>query len=211
AVVVGALWLLAKVVERIASTAQEAVKSYDEAAQKRKDSRYSKKRLKFKPYVQFELPNELDEFERKYEAKRLKLEQGRMQTQRVVTAPSWQNPPFKSIPFPRKDAKHSEMCVDDLQAILMPNSESSTWAYEESKIIGRQCSFPSKPPVGSLERFSELPALMADLKVALFGVDSSKITGKDVERYFADDRNLVNAYNNRRSELLSKTAVLNRA
>ena len=45
--------------------------------------------------------------------------------------------------------------------------------------------------------------------MAVFEIDASHIKEKDVDRYFADERNKVLVYNNRRVDLIAKITSLN--
>jgi hypothetical protein len=103
------------------------------------------------------------------------------------------------------------MCIDDIDAILSPNSDSSTWLAKESEMIGRQCKYPSAPPTSNPYKFIAFPTLSADLKTAVFEIDAARLNKKDVARYFSDEQIKVLRYNNRRCDLIAETASLNSA
>ena len=103
------------------------------------------------------------------------------------------------------------MCIDDLNAILTPNSDSSTWSAKELEILSRQCKYPSAPPAGNPDKFVVFPSLTADLKKAVFEVDAAHIKKEDVTRYFLDEQSRVLTYNNHRDDLIARTTSLNSA
>lgn len=70
-VLIGAIWLLAKIVQGISASINQALRNYNEAAARRKANRYSKKRDSLRQYVHFIIFNELDSFEKKLEAVRV--------------------------------------------------------------------------------------------------------------------------------------------
>jgi hypothetical protein len=108
-------------------------------------------------------------------------------------------------------SSYREMCIDDLNAILTPNSDSSTWSAKESEVISCECKYPSSPPAGNRDKFDEFPTLNAELKMAVFEVDAANINKKDTTRYFSDEQFRVLAYNNRRADLIARTTILNSA
>ena len=118
---------------------------------------------------------------------------------------------YRPFPLPHKRNDYCEMCIDDIDAVLTPNPAHLTWSTQESVIIGRQCKYPSEPPVGRRGKFVLFSTITAVLKTAIFRIEATKISKKDVDRYFADERSKVVAYNNRRADLIAKTASLNAA
>ncbi len=210
-VLIGAIWLLFKIVQGISASIDQAAKNYNDAAAKRKANRFSKKRDSLRQYVHFLIFNELDSFEKKLEAVRAEFEQAQRLTGWVASPPAWTNEVFQAYSPPRKDNRYGEMCIDDINAILSPDSEISTWSYKESEIISRQCKYPAKPPAGSPDKFTPFPILNIDLKMAVFENDAQHISKKDVDRFFADEQRKVLAYNNRRADLSAKTTNLNLA
>lgn len=209
AIVIGAIWLLVKIGKGIASSIDQATKNYDAAAAKRKQNRYSRHRDSLRQYVCALMPDELDGFEKKLERVRIEFEQAQRLTEWVARQPAWKKERFQASGLPVKNDGYSEMCVDEISAILTPNLDVSTWSYEESQIVSRQCEYPFAPPAGNPENFTVFPTLSADLKRAVFEIDASHISKKDVERYFADEQLKVLTYNNRRADLITKTMGLN--
>ena len=211
AVLIGAIWLLVKIVQGISQSIDQAAKSYNEAAAKRKATRYSRKRDSLRQYVHFLLFDELDSFEKKLEAVRVEFEKVQRLTRWAVSLPAWTNATFSAYLPPRKYSEYGEMCIDDINAILSPDSDISTWFYKESELINRQCEYPVKLPASSPNEFTPFPILTIDLKKAVFEIDAQHVSQKDVDRYFADEQNKVLAYNNRRADLSAKAANLNSA
>jgi hypothetical protein len=209
AIVIGAIWLLVKIGQGIAAFLDAASKDYDAAVAKRKQDRYSRGRDRLRQYVRVLIPDELDGFQKKFERVRFEFEQAQRLTEWLADSPGWEKVAFQAIVRPRKDSRYSEMCIDELDAILTPNPDISTWSYEESQIIRRQCKYPPASPRGKLKKFTEFPTLSADLKQTVFEIDESHVSKKDVEQYFDDEQTKALTYNNRRADLIAKTVGLN--
>jgi restriction system protein len=210
AVLIGGIWLLVKILQGIGTAIDSASSSYSQAATRRKQNRYVKTREVLRQFVHVVLPDELDRFQKKFDTMRIEFEaQGHIKW--LACSPVWRKEEFHSLAYPRKSSHYQPMCTDDIEAILSPNSDSSTWSAKESEIISRQCKYPSAPPVSKPEKFSAFPTLNADLKPAKFETDAAHISEKDVARYFADEQKKVLTYNGRRADLIAKTASLNSA
>lgn len=207
AVLIGAIWLLVKIGQGIVA----ASKSYEEVAASRKAHRYAKKRDNLRSYILTTVPDELDSFEQKLRAAHIGFEEAQRLTDWVASPPAWRKEEFQALTPPRKITNYCEMCIDDIDAILIPNPDWATWTARESEIISRQCKYPSGPPFAQHGKFTLFPTMSADLKTAVFRIDTTQISKKDVDRYFADERTKVLAYNNRREELVAKAANLNSA
>lgn len=182
-----------------------------EAAEKRIEDSYKAERDNLRQYVRVLMPNELDSFEKKLEAVRTRFEQTQRLTKWEPGPVAWTREEFRPLSLPQKSGEYCEMCVEDVEAILTPSPDSSTWSAEEADIINRQFKYPSKPPMGKHDKFSAFPRVSADPKLAVFEIDSSRVKNEDVERYFTEERQKVLAYNNRRADLLAETANLNSA
>ena len=209
AVVIGALWLCVKALQGIDDAIVGAMKRRDEAAARRKANRYAKKRDELRQYVHFLIPDELDSFETKFKNARDELEQAQRLTNWAARPPAWRKEEFQAVPFPRKSSGYGEMSTDDIDVVLRPSPDTSTWWYKESAIISRQCKYPYEPPTSNPDKYTAFPSLTADLKAAVFKIDESHIKRKDADRYFAEERNEVLTYNNRRADLITQTARLN--
>jgi Restriction endonuclease len=210
-VLIGAIWLVVKIAQGILASIDQATKNHQEAAANRKANRYAAERNQYRQYVHAVIPNELDSFEKKFEVLRSQFEQAQSLTKWLAVSPAWTKEEFRPLALPRKTSGYSEMCIDDIDAILAPSPDSSTWSTLESEIISRQCKYPNKSPVGRHGKFTAFPTVSADLKAAVFAVDAAQISKKDVDRYFADEQNNALAYNNRRADLIAKIASLNSA
>jgi len=209
-VLIGAIWLLVKIGQAIATFIDAAGKDYDAAAARRKEKRLVKGRERLRQYVHVLIPNELDEFERKFKDRRIEFEQVRKRlTNRVADSPTWRRAEFQPLAPPRKRGGQGEMCIDDIDVILSPDPDSSTWSAKESEIISRHCRYPSAPPACDPEKLTVFATLSAGLKTAGFEVDVTQVNKKDVTRYFSDEETRVLAYNNRRADLIAKTGSLN--
>jgi Restriction endonuclease len=210
-IVIGGIWLIVKIGQGVVSAIENASKSYETAAVKRKATRYAKRRDALRPYVHFLLPNELDRFEKKLEATQVEFEEIKACTKWVAHPPAWKVVYFQPVDPPAKSNGYGELFVADLDAILSPNPDSSTWLEEESEVISRQCKYLPAPPDGQPEPFAAFSTLSTNLKAAIFQIDVSHIKRRDVERYFADERDKVLTYNNRRADLIAKSMRLNSA
>ena len=211
-VLIGAIWLLAKVGHGIASALNEATKNYSEAAAKRRRNRFVKERDGFRSYVKVFIPGELDVFEKRLEDKRIEFEQTQRFTKWVARPPAWRKEEFQPLTQPRKNKDYGEMYIEDIGAILGPNVDYSTWLAEESEILGRQCKYPSAAPeAGNPDKFTILRVLSSELETAAFEVNKEYVNKKDVARYFSDEEVGVLEYNDRRVRLIANAASLNSA
>ena len=146
ALLIGAIWLLVKIGQGIVAVIDGASKSYSEAAAKKKENRYLQRKGELRQYVHTLIPNELDSFEKKLGATRIEFDRAQRLTSWVARPPAWRKEEFQPLASPRKSSSCSEMRIDDIQAILNPNSDASTWFARESEIIRRQCKCPSTRP-----------------------------------------------------------------
>ena len=74
------------------------------------------------------------------------------------------------------------MCIDEIDDILRPDSEPSTWSYKEFEIISRPCKYPFHFPTTKPEKFSDVANISVDLAEAIFEIDESQVSKKDVDR-----------------------------
>jgi len=208
-VLIGVIWLLAKIGQGIAAFIDQAIKSHNAASARRKQIRYSRGRDNLRQYVHAQIPDELDGFDKKFERVRIEFERAQRLTEWIARQPTWKKEEFQALVRPVKRSGYSEMCVDEINAILTPNSDISAWSHEEAQIINRQCKYPSAPPAYNPEKFTVFPTLGVDLKQAVFGIDASHVSEKDVKEFFADEESKTLAYNSRRAGLITKTIGLN--
>jgi Restriction endonuclease len=208
-VIIGAIWLLVMIGRGIVAVIDQSTKSYNAAAARRKQSRYSRGRDSRRQHVCALIPDELDGFEKKFDHAHIELERAKKLTQWLPHPPAWQKEEFHTLLRPLKDTNYSEMCVDEIDAILTPNSNTSTWSYEETQIIGRHCKYPFAPPASNPDKFTVFPTLSVEPKQAVFEVDTSHVSKKDIERYFADEQINAQKYNNRRADLITRSISLN--
>jgi Restriction endonuclease len=209
AIVIGAIWLVWKIGQGIVSLIDEASKNYHTAAAERKQDRYLRGRASLRQYVRTVIPDELDNCENEGERVHAVFKQAQALTKWVARPPAWKNEEFKTLIRPKKDSDYCNMCVDEINAILTPSPDPTTWLYEESEISSRQCKYPSAPPTSELERLNVFPIRVADLKEAVFEVEKAHISAKQVQRYFADEQIKATEYNNRRTGLIATTTSLN--
>jgi hypothetical protein len=93
-VIVGAIWLLAKIGKGIVNLINQSSKSYDQAAATRREKRFLKGRKDVGQYIHISIPNELDSLENKFELARKDFEQTRGLTNWVARALPW----IKKVP-----------------------------------------------------------------------------------------------------------------
>jgi restriction system protein len=210
-VAIGGIWLLVKILQGIGAAIDSALKSHDKAAALRKQNRYVKKRNALRNFVHVVIPDEIATFEKKFQQTHVEFDHTRNHTSWVVHRPEWIKEEFQALARPRKDIRHREMHADDIDLILTPNSESSTWSAIESKTIHRQCKYPSSAPAIKPEKLKPFPILDVNLQTAAFKTDAAQISDKEVGRYFSDEQSRVIKYNERRCDLTEKAAGLNSA
>jgi hypothetical protein len=110
AVVIGAIWLLVKIIQGLAAVLDAVRKDYRDAALRRKDKRFAKGRDALRPYVHVLTPDELDRFEKESEATRIEFEKVQRRTRWVASPPSWRKEEFHPIPHLHK----SSSCIAPL-------------------------------------------------------------------------------------------------
>jgi restriction endonuclease len=211
AILIGAIWLLVKICQGIAAVIHEATKNHSQAVARRKVNRYLEGQNKLRPYIHTQIPDELGGVEKEFEATLTKFELAQGITHWVARPPAWKREEFQPLPPPRKSSDYGEMSIDDIDAILSQNSDTSTWSAKESEIISRQCIYPSAPPSGNPDKFTAFPTSCADLKTAVSEIDAEHIRDEDIARYFSDEQTRVLTYNKQRAELSAKIASLNSA
>jgi restriction system protein len=211
AILIGAIWLLVKIFQAVDAALGRAMKSGYEAVARRKENRYTKRRDGLRQFVHVLIPNELDRFEKKFEFTRIEFEDVQRLTNWVPHPPTWEKEEFQPLTRPCKSSRYSQMCIDDIDAILSPSAESTTWSAKESEITSRQCKYPFVPPATKLEEFILFSTLNPDLQMAVFETDAGHIRDKDVARYFSDEQSKVLTYNYRRANLIKRTVSLNSA
>jgi hypothetical protein len=145
-VIVGAIWLLAKIGQGISNFIDQSSKSYDQATAKRREKRFSKGRKDVGQYIHISIPDELDSLESKFELARKEFEQARALTNWVARPIPWTKKKFQTVTLPAKHEFYADMRIDDIVDILTPNSESAMWSYEESQIVNHQCKYPFPAP-----------------------------------------------------------------
>ncbi len=211
AILIGAIWLLVRICQGIAAAIRQATKNQSDAAARRKMNRYLEAQRRLRPYIHVQIPDELGGVEKDFEAALAKFELTQRITHWVARPPAWKREEFQSLAPLRKSADYCEMSIEDIEAILTANSDSSTWLAKESEIISRQCEYPFAPPRGNPDKFKGFPAFCSDLKAAVSEIDASRISDEDIGRYFSEEQSGVLTYNKRRAELSSKIASLNSA
>lgn len=210
-VLIGAIWLLYKIAQAVQAALDQASKNFNEAASRRKARRIAKMRGRFNHYVHWVIPDELDNFEKRLQVVRSEFEQAQKLTKWVAGPPEWKKEEFRPVTSPHKSSDYSEMKIEDIEDILTPSPDSSTWCAQESEIINRHCKYPTKAPVTQYHKLTAFQTMSSELKRADFDFDATQIRKQDVDRYFADEQSKILAYNNRRSLLIDKTAELNSA
>ena len=212
-VVIGAIWLLAKICQAIADAVHQAKKNHINACASRETNRYLEEQQRLRPYIRAQIPDELSVAEKEFEVVLTQFELSKKTTQWVARPPTWRKEEYR--PFapttPHKSNDCEEMLIDDIDSILIQNPDDLTWSAMESTILSRQCIFPSVPPSGSLDPFTSFPSLSADLKTAASEIDGAHISDEDIARYFSHEQIEVSTYNKRREELIEKIASLNSA
>ncbi len=210
-VLIGVIWLLVKIGQGIATFIDQVGKNHVAATARRKQERYSRTLAGLRQYVRTRIPDELSDFEEKFECAFLEFEKATSLTERVARPPVSKKEEFQAVVRPRKNSRYSDLCVDEIDEILTPSPDYLTWSYEESEILSRQYKYPPAPATSKPETFTVFPSLSVDLKLAIFETDASHVSKTDVEQYFADEEIKARTYNNRRADLIAKAVGLNSA
>lgn len=209
ALLIGAIWLLVKICQGIAIFVDSASKDLGAGVDKWKKNRYLKKRERLRPFVHTVIPNELDTFQKRLEAKESEVERAQRSTNWVALPPSWRWEKFQPVAPPCQRDSYAQMGTEDIESILCPNSDTSTWSAKESVIIGCSCGYPALPPANEHDTYESVATLSAPLQTASFEVDTALVSQKKVARYLSDEQASVLAYNNRRADLTARAARLN--
>jgi restriction system protein len=210
-ILAGAIWLLVVLFKGILSAIDDSARAFHEAAARRQRDHYSKQREKLKQFVHISIPNELDRFEKEFAVRQVEFMQAQSRTSWMAQPPAWTKKDFQRFALPRKRSSYTPMCTDDIAIILCPAPDASTWSAKEAEIVGRHCKYPFPPPAAKPDQFRPIPLANLELQPAVFQIDATYTGRKDVPRYFAEEKERVAQYNQRRADLTARTTELNTA
>jgi len=105
-IVIGVIWLLVKIGQGIVAFIDQSMKNHNAAAAKRALDRFSRDRDSLRQYVYSVIPNELDDFQRKFERMRTEFEGTQRLTEWVARPPAWKKLEFQLVVPQNKDASY---------------------------------------------------------------------------------------------------------
>ena len=207
-ILIGGVWLVIWVLKAIGSAITETQKSLSDASERRKRQKYLKNRLRFSNFVQAVLPDDLSTAQRHFERAQADFQEFQAGHKWVAERPGWTSLEFTPYRSPRKDTAYKLMDVRDISSVLTP--DTTTWLQEESHLLTQSCKYSANPPANTCREFRSFPSLTLKLGTATLQYDVSKVSNKDIVRYFREEQNSVNTYNKVRTELSLALKSLNR-
>src|ERR1700737_4550742 len=97
AILIGAIWLLAKICQAILGGIYQAQKNRTEAGARRKEIRYLEVQDKLRPYIHARIPDELDGVEKEFEVALTKFELTQKIRHWVARPPAWRREEFRPL------------------------------------------------------------------------------------------------------------------
>jgi restriction system protein len=196
-------WIIYAVAKAVVEATRTTHKGITESLTRASATRFRKKKERLQALVRINLPAELEHTAQTITKLEAAFAARRNSSKWVAHRPTWQKVPFKAFAAPKQNAQSTEMNVGELALILCPNAEP--WHEKESRMLGRNCSYPSQPPPSShcaeLEPFT-IPEIR--MEFAIFEASSTNIREKDLDRFFGNERKEVEGYNEKRRLLLSR-------
>lgn len=192
-------WVVIAILKAIGSAITETQKSLSDAATRRQQQRYLKNRLRFSHFVHAIVPDDLSTAQRHFERAQADFREFQALHKWVAVRPGWTSLEFTPYKSPRKDTAYKLMDVREISSVLTP--DTTTWLHEESHLVNQSCQYSASPPVNPCREFRSFPPMTLKLGTATLQYDVSKVSNKDIVRYFRDEQNSVNTYNKVRSEL----------
>jgi restriction system protein len=198
-----AAWIVYAVVKAALDTTRAAHKGIAGALARARAARFQKKKERLQAFVQINIPAELERTARTIAKFEAAFADRQSASKWVAHRPTWQNVTFRAFAAPKQNTQSTEMNVGELQVILRPNAEP--WHEKESRMLGRNCLYPSQPPSSSQRAEPEaftLPEI--SMESAVFKPSLPNMSEKDLDRFFGNERRGVEQYNEKRRLLLSK-------
>jgi restriction system protein len=196
-------WIIYAVVKAALDTTRAAHKGIAGSLARARAARFQKKKARLQAFVRINIPAELERTARTIAKLEAVFADRRSDSKWVAHRPTWQKVTFKAFAAPKQNPQSTEMNVGELHAILRPNTEP--WHEKESRMLERNCLYPSQPPSSSQRAEPEafaLPEISMDS--AVFEPSSPNIRETDLDRFFGNERREVEQYNEKRRLLLSK-------
>jgi len=200
----GLVALIGSVV-RALGTAQDGVsKSFAEW----RAQRFKTRKAQLAPFVRAAEPSQLARAGETIG--RLEVEFRSRQTDTVWTPlrPVWEKKTFLRQPFSPQSSICTEMNISEIDSLLNP--DPVPWSEKESAILAQDCSYPSTAPTPNCLDFQELLVPPLQLDEAIFEVEPTKVSTKNADKFFRQERRKVEEYNRQRVAILSKHAELSR-
>ena len=153
------------------------------------------------------MPDDLSTAQRHFERAQADFQEFQAVHKWVAERPGWTSLEFTPYRSPRKDTAYKLMDVRDISSVLTP--DTTTWLQEEAHLLTQSCKYAANPPANSCREFRSFPPLTLKLGTATLQYDVSKVSNKDIVRYFREEQNSVNTYNKVRTELSLALESLN--
>jgi len=196
-------WIIYAVAKVIVEVARATLKGTTESLARANVTRFLKKKEHLRAFVRINLPAELERTDQTITKLEASFAARRNSSKWVAERPKWQKVSFKAFAAPTQNTQSAEMNIRELALILRPNAEP--WHEVESRMLGRNCSYPSQPPPSSQHAEPEaftIPEI--SMETAIFEPSSENIREKDLDRFFGDERTEVEQYNEKRRLLLTR-------
>ncbi len=206
-VIVG--WIAIKLFQLLAAGLSDAHEALNKSIEKKTGEIVAKRKSKLAQHVRVFLPNELEEAHNRIDVLTSEFKHFQANTAWNPERPTWLRRDFIPFILPEKRASWDEMNIHDIATILRP--EAMTWVEKESAILSQGCEYPFEPPKSIWLEFKDFSGIELRLEEAIFDVDHSAVTKKQIVRFFQSEQNAVKEYNDRRSSILSRCNDLNRA
>jgi hypothetical protein len=206
-VLIGGTWLLIVILKAIGSAITETGKSFREATARRQQQRYLNGRVRLSHFVHAVVPDDLSTAQRHLERAQADFCEFQTVSKWVAERPGWTSLEFTPYKSPRKDTTYKLMDINDISSLLTP--DTATWLEEESHLVGQSCKYPANPPANPCREFRAFPPLTLKLGTATLQYDTSRVSEKDIARYFHDEQNAVSTYNKVRTDLSADIKSLN--
>lgn len=196
-------WIIYVVAKALMEGAQVTHKGITASLARANATRFRKKKERLQAFIRINLPTELERAAQTITKLEAAFSARQNSSKWVAHRPTWQKVSFKTFTAPKQNTQSSEMNIEELALILRPNAEP--WHEKESRMLERTCSYPSQPPPSS--QCAELKAFTIpdiQIELAIFEVSSPDIREKDLDRFFGNERNEVEHYNEKRQSLLAR-------
>jgi restriction system protein len=206
-IIVIAGWLLIKILQVFGRAVGETLKGISDSLAAHSNARFIRSKTRLSRYVSVISPTQLEAAEQAVNTVQRNLQTSKEQTRWEARRPYWVREEFGSHTLPRQDGAYQEMNAEDVDAILQ--SESGKWIEQEAKLHTQSCKYPHTEPRMPPINFTPIEPMALRLGEASFQYDGSKLSERNINKYFDSERRSVIAYNERRAGLVVRVNKLN--